>query len=115
MGPTGFKLLFLGLMGSGVPVALAMAGASLIYVMASGVAPDFVVIHRMVSGIDSFPLLAVPFFVLAGNLMNSRCLWSGGSRAGWGTSTWSARWSSPACRARRSPMPPAWARSRSRR
>ena len=71
MGPTGFKLLFLGLMGSGVPVALAMAGASLIYVMVSGVAPDFVVIHRMVSGIDSFPLLAVPFFVLAGNLMNS--------------------------------------------
>ena len=71
MGPGGFKLLFLGLMGSGVPVALAMAGASLIYVMASGVAPDFVVIHRMVSGIDSFPLLAVPFFILAGNLMNS--------------------------------------------
>jgi TRAP-type C4-dicarboxylate transport system permease large subunit len=71
MGPGGFKLLFLVLMGSGVPVALAMAGASLIYVMASGVAPDFVVIHRMVSGVDSFPLLAVPFFVLAGNLMNS--------------------------------------------
>lgn len=71
MGPGGFKLLFLGLMGAGVPVALAMAGASLIYVMASGVAPDFVVIHRMVSGVDSFPLLAVPFFILAGNLMNS--------------------------------------------
>jgi len=71
MGPGAFKLLFLGLMGSGVPVALAMAGASLIYVIATGVAPDFVVIHRMVSGIDSFPLLAVPFFVLAGNLMNS--------------------------------------------
>jgi TRAP-type C4-dicarboxylate transport system permease large subunit len=29
------------------------------------------VIHRMVSGIDSFPLLAVPFFILAGNLMNN--------------------------------------------
>jgi len=71
MGPGGFKLLFLGLMGSGVPVAIAMAGASLVYVMASGVAPDFVVIHRMVSGVDSFPLLAVPFFILAGNLMNS--------------------------------------------
>jgi len=71
MGPGAFKLLFLGLMGSGVPVALAMAGASLIYVMMSGVAPDFVLIHRMVSGIDSFPLLAVPFFILAGNLMNS--------------------------------------------
>ena len=48
-----------------------MAGASLIYVMVSGNVPDYVVIHRMVGGIDSFPLLAVPFFILAGNLMNS--------------------------------------------
>ena len=64
-------LSFLGMMGSGIPVAIAMAGASLIYVMVSGTAPDFVVIHRMVNGIDSFPLLAVPFFIMAGNLMNS--------------------------------------------
>jgi len=71
MGPGTFKLLFLGLMGSGVPVAIAMAGASLVYVMASGNVPDYVVIHRMVGGLDSFPLLAVPFFILAGNLMNS--------------------------------------------
>jgi TRAP-type C4-dicarboxylate transport system permease large subunit len=71
MGPGAFKLLFLGLMGSGVPVAIAMAGSSLIFVMATGTVPDFVVIHRMVNGIDSFPLLAVPFFILAGNLMNS--------------------------------------------
>ena len=71
MGPGTFKLLFLGLMGSGVPVAIAMAGSSLIFVMATGTVPDFVVIHRMVNGIDSFPLLAVPFFILAGNLMNS--------------------------------------------
>jgi TRAP-type C4-dicarboxylate transport system permease large subunit len=33
--------------------------------------PDYVVIHRMVGGLDSFPLLAVPFFILAGNLMNT--------------------------------------------
>ncbi len=71
MSPGAFKLLFLGLMGSGVPVAIAMAGSSLIFVMATGTVPDFVVIHRMVNGIDSFPLLAVPFFILAGNLMNS--------------------------------------------
>jgi TRAP-type C4-dicarboxylate transport system permease large subunit len=71
VGPTGFKLLFLALMGSGIPVAIAMAGASLVYVMSSGIVPDFVVIHRMVNGIDSFPLLAVPFFIMAGNLMNS--------------------------------------------
>src|SRR5204862_8161426 len=71
MGPGTFKLLFLGLMGSGIPVAIAMAGASLVYVMVTGNIPDFVVIHRMYGGIDSFPLLAVPFFILAGNLMNS--------------------------------------------
>lgn len=71
MGPGTFKLLFLGLMASGLPVAIAMAGASLVYVMVSGTVPDYVVIHRMVGGLDSFPLLAVPFFILAGNLMNS--------------------------------------------
>ncbi|HEV2008843.1 MAG TPA: TRAP transporter large permease, partial [Burkholderiales bacterium] len=62
---------FLALMCSGLPVALAMAIASLLYVMISGNVPDYVVIHRMVNGIDSFPLLAVPFFIMAGNLMNS--------------------------------------------
>ena len=62
---------FLALMASGLPVALAMAVASLIYVMATGTVPDYVVIHRMVGGLDSFPLLAVPFFILAGNLMNT--------------------------------------------
>ena len=71
MSATSFKLLFLALMGSGIPVAIAMAGSALIYVMVTGIAPDFVVIHRMFSGLDSFPLLAVPFFILAGNLMNS--------------------------------------------
>ena len=64
-------IAFLVLMVIGVPVALAMAGASLLYVMLSGTVPDYVVIHRMVNGIDSFPLLAVPFFIMAGNLMNS--------------------------------------------
>ena len=48
-----------------------MAGASLIYLFFAQSSPPFVVIHRMVSGIDSFPLLAVPFFILAGNLMNN--------------------------------------------
>jgi TRAP-type C4-dicarboxylate transport system permease large subunit len=65
------KVLFLFLMTGGVPVAIAMAGAALIYILWSGNLPPFVVIHRMVSGIDSFPLLAVPFFILAGNLMNN--------------------------------------------
>ncbi len=65
------KIFFLVFMAGGIPVAVAMAGASLAYILWSGDLPPFVVIHRMVSGIDSFPLLAVPFFILAGNLMNN--------------------------------------------
>jgi len=55
----------------GVPVGIALAGSSMVWVLMSGSVPDFVVIHRMVNGVDSFPLLAIPFFILAGNLMNS--------------------------------------------
>ena len=71
MGGGGMMAAFVALMVSGVPVAIAMAVASLIYVMVSGNVPDYVVIHRMYGGVDSFPLLAVPFFIWAGNLMNS--------------------------------------------
>ena len=65
------KIIFLFLMAGGIPVAIAMAGSSLLYILWTGNLPPFVVVHRMVSGIDSFPLLAVPFFILAGNLMNN--------------------------------------------
>ncbi|MES2992801.1 MAG: TRAP transporter large permease [Pseudomonadota bacterium] len=61
---------FLALMLFGLPVAVAMAGASLLYILVSGSVPDIVVAQRMIAGIESFPLLAVPFFILAGNLMN---------------------------------------------
>ena len=65
------KILFVFLMAGGVPVAIAMAGAALVYILVSGDLPGFAVVHRMIGGIDSFPLLAVPFFILAGNLMNN--------------------------------------------
>lgn len=65
------KIIFLFLMSGGLPVAIAMAGSVIIYILFTGSVPAFVVIHRMISGIDSFPLLAVPFFILAGNLMNN--------------------------------------------
>lgn len=61
---------FLGLMICGVPVALAMAGSSLLFILVSGTVPDVVIAQRMIAGVESFPLLAVPFFILAGNLMN---------------------------------------------
>jgi TRAP-type C4-dicarboxylate transport system permease large subunit len=65
------KFIFLFMMAGGVPVAIAMAGSSLVYILVSGDLPAFAVVHRMIGGIDSFPLLAVPFFILAGNLMNN--------------------------------------------
>ena len=58
-------------MATGVPIAIAMCIASLLYIWMSGTIPPLTVVHRMVGGVDSFPLLAVPFFILAGNLMNS--------------------------------------------
>jgi tripartite ATP-independent transporter DctM subunit len=65
-----FVLVF-GLLILGVPIAVALGLSSLVFILLSGQVPDLVVIHRMVNGVDSFPLLAVPFFILAGNLMNT--------------------------------------------
>ncbi len=61
---------FLLLMILGVPVAVSMVTASLAYLAFYGTAPDVIVAQRMIAGVESFPLLAVPFFILAGNLMN---------------------------------------------
>jgi TRAP-type C4-dicarboxylate transport system permease large subunit len=61
---------FIAFMLIGVPVAIAMAVASVLYLVIYGVAPDIIVAQRMIAGVESFPLLAVPFFILAGNLMN---------------------------------------------
>ncbi len=64
-----FVLLF-ALLIAGAPVAVALGVASLFFISTSGM-PDLVVLHNMVNGINSFPLIAVPFFILAGNLMNT--------------------------------------------
>ncbi|WP_026584633.1 TRAP transporter large permease [Bacillus sp. J33] len=61
-----FILLFLNM-----PVAFAIGIASLAYIIAEPNLPESIAAQRMVAGTQSFPLLAVPFFILAGNLMNS--------------------------------------------
>src|SRR5512139_2816023 len=63
--------LFIAVLLAGVPVFIALAASSFVYTHFIAGLPDFVILHRMAGGIDSFPLLAVPFFILAGNLMNS--------------------------------------------
>ena len=65
---TVFVLLVIG-----SPVTVALGVGSLFFILMEGI-PSVVVLHRMVSGIDSFPLIAVPFFILAGHLMNSAAI-----------------------------------------
>ncbi|HSB82099.1 MAG TPA: TRAP transporter large permease [Candidatus Methylomirabilis sp.] len=63
----GVLLLLLAL---GFPVAIAMSGASVVYLLLRGDIPLVVVAQRVTVGVDSFVLLAIPFFFLAGELMN---------------------------------------------
>jgi len=64
-----FGALF-GLMFLRVPIAVALGLSSLGYIVIEGL-PPVVLVHNVINGMNSFPLLAVPFFILAGGLMNS--------------------------------------------
>lgn len=64
-----FALLF-GLLIIGVPVAVSLGLASLVFILTNGM-PSVIVLHNMVNGVNSFPLIAIPFFILAGHLMNT--------------------------------------------
>ena len=54
-----------------VPVGFALAGSSAFAILANGGGELMVVCQRLFQGINSFPYLALPFFILAGNLMAS--------------------------------------------
>ena len=60
---------FLGFTVLGVPLGLAMLLAGILYVATVPGIGFVVVPQQLQAGLDSFPLLAVPFFVLAGALM----------------------------------------------
>jgi len=53
------------------PIAFAVGLACVVYVLLRGDLPLIVVPHRVIAGMDSFLLLALPLFVLAGDLMNT--------------------------------------------
>ncbi|MFW3613392.1 TRAP transporter large permease [Billgrantia antri] len=61
-------LLFFIFMLAGVPIALAIGASTLLALNAQGV-PLMVVTQQMFQGINSFALVAVPMFILAGDLM----------------------------------------------
>ena len=66
-GALGLALAILFILG--VPIAVAIGLASVIGIEAHGRLPLLLVAQRMFTGIDSFPLMAIPLFILAGNLM----------------------------------------------
>lgn len=65
----GLSLAILFLFG--VPIAVAIGLASVIGIETHGRLPLLLVAQRMFTGIDSFPLMAIPLFILAGNLMSA--------------------------------------------
>lgn len=54
-----------------VPVALSLGLASTIAVLSDGNMPLLVLVQRMFAALDVFPLMAIPFFILAGSLMET--------------------------------------------
>ncbi|WNX83047.1 TRAP transporter large permease [Agathobaculum sp. NTUH-O15-33] len=64
-------ILFLALIILGTPIAVSLVSSSLTYLMGATTIPLTVVAQRMFTGADSFPLMAVPFFIVAGVLMES--------------------------------------------
>ena len=70
----GVLLAFLGsLMGFtivGVPIGFGIGLAALILMLVTGTLEPMVLARRMITGVDVYTLLAIPFFMLAGEIMN---------------------------------------------
>lgn len=71
MTQTIFLLVLVVLFLLGIPVAFALVGTSVLMMAASGGIRFGSVIQQMINGVNTFTLLAVPLFLLAGKLMNS--------------------------------------------
>ena len=69
--PLFFARLVL-MLSVGFPIYLALTGASLLYIALHPHLSLLLAVQRMVGAPDSFALLAVPFFILAGHIMNTR-------------------------------------------
>ena len=62
---------FLGCLVGGVPIGFALAFTALIYIWTDGALPGLIFAQQMARGIDNFVLLAIPFFILVGYLMEA--------------------------------------------
>ncbi len=55
----------------GLPIGFVLVLAALVYVVTEGSLPGVIVAQQMARGIDSFVMLAIPFFILVGYLMEA--------------------------------------------
>ena len=62
-------VFFIALILVGVPVAFALGGSSVIMLLIGDTNVSITIAQKMVNGLDSFTLLAIPFFMCAGQLM----------------------------------------------
>lgn len=60
----------LGLLLLGIPVAFALLLSSLALILYEGTLPVLIMAQRLSNALDSFPLLAIPLFILAAEIMN---------------------------------------------
>ena len=66
-----FLLVFFVLVALSTPISIALGITSIVMVLTQTDLKLMVVAQRMFTGIDSFPLMAIPFFILSGHLMNA--------------------------------------------
>ncbi|WP_117196232.1 TRAP transporter large permease [Rhizobium terrae] len=66
-----FIVSLLGAMGIGVPIAFALMLSGIAMMMLMGNLDAQILAQRLVNGADSYPLMAIPFFLIAGELMNA--------------------------------------------
>jgi tripartite ATP-independent transporter DctM subunit len=64
-------IMMLVLFALNVPISFAIAISALSFFLVSGEIPYTIFIQKMVTATDSYPLLAIPFFVMAGAIMNA--------------------------------------------
>lgn len=64
-----FGILTVILLMIGAPISVTVGLSSIVYILMEGIAP-MIVIQRLFAGVDQAALLAIPFFILAGDLMN---------------------------------------------
>lgn len=63
-------LIFVLLLVIGLPIAFVLGGTSLFYFFFLSKVPMEMIGQKLYAGVDNFVLLAIPFFILAGELMN---------------------------------------------